>query len=58
MQCQNDLRNDNFLLEIMKYSQTSNMKHTQFQNINSSRLVLQLSVPNPLKPNVKSRMKM
>ena len=33
-------------------------KTHQFQNLNDSRLVLQLCVPNPLKPGVKSRMKM
>ena len=30
----------------------------QTQNLNDSRLVLQLSLPNPLKPGVKSQMKM
>ena len=41
-----------------KYRNTSNIRHTKYQNINDSRLVLQLSLPNPLKPGVKSRMKM
>ena len=40
------------------YHQTSNISHTKSQNLNVSRLVLQLSLPNPLKPGVKSRMKM
>ena len=38
--------------------QISNISHTKFPNINVSRLVLQLYLPNPLKPGVKSRMKM
>ena len=29
-----------------------------YQNLTVSRLVLQVSLPNPLKPGVKSRMKM
>ena len=33
-------------------------KPHQIQNLNVSRLVLQLSLPNPLKPCVKSKMKM
>ena len=36
----------------------SSISRTKFQNLNDSRLVLQLSLPNPLKPDVKSRMKM
>ena len=33
------------------YRQFSNIRRTQSQNINVSRLVLQLSLPNPLKPS-------
>ena len=40
------------------YRKTSNIRHTKYQNLNASRPVLQLSLPNPLKPGVKSRMKM
>ena len=40
------------------YRQTSNISSTKSQNLNVSHLVLQLSLPNPLKPGVKSRMKM
>ena len=36
--------------------QLPNIRGTQSQNINVSRLVLQLSLPNPLKPGVKLRM--
>ena len=42
----------------IKYRKVSNIRRTKCQNLNDSRLVLQLSVPNPLKPSVKSIMKM
>ena len=41
-----------------QYRQFSNIRHTQTQNTNVSRLALLLSLPNPLKPCVKLRMKM
>ena len=47
-----------FLLNYLTYRKVSNIRHTKCQNLNDSRLVLQLSVPNPLKPSVKSIMKM
>ena len=40
------------------YHQTANIRCTKSQNLNVSHLVLQLSLPNPLKAGVKSRMKM
>ena len=40
------------------YRQFSNIRRTQSQNTNVSRLVLQMFLPNPLKPDVKLRMKM
>ena len=40
------------------YCLTSNIRHTTFQNLNVSCLVLLLSLTNPLKQGVKSRMKM
>ena len=40
------------------YRQFSNISGTQSPNITVSRLVFQLSLPNPLKPRVKLRMKM
>ena len=40
------------------YRKVSNISRTQSQNWNDSHLVLKLSSPNPLKPGVKSRMKM
>ena len=36
----------------------SNISRTKSQNLNDSRLVLQLPLPNPLKSGFKSRMKM
>ena len=40
------------------YRKTSSISRTKSQNLNASRLVLQLSLHNPLKPGVKSSMKM
>ena len=43
---------------FLKYRKVSNIRRTKCQHLNDSRLVLQLSVRNPLKPSVKSIMKM
>ena len=40
------------------YRQVSNTRRTKSQHLKYSRTVLRLSLPNPLKPDVKSRMKM
>ena len=40
------------------YRKIPNIKRTKFQNLNDSRLILQLPLTNPLEPAVKSRMKM
>ena len=40
------------------YRKICNIRRTKSPNLNVSRLVLQLSLPNPMKPGVKSRMKM
>ena len=40
------------------YRQISYIRRTKSQNLNDSRLVLQLPLPNPLKPGVKPSMKM
>ena len=40
------------------YRKISNTSRTKSQTLNVSRLVLQLSLPNPMKPGVKLRMKM
>ena len=40
------------------YRHTSNISRTKSLKLNVSRLVLQLSLPNPLKPGVKLRTKM
>ena len=50
--------NFSFTVVEVKYRQISNITRTQSPNINVSRLVLQLSLPNPMKPGVKLRMKM
>ena len=41
-----------------RYRKTSSISRTKFQNLNFSCPLLQLSVPNPLKPGVQLRMKM
>ena len=41
-----------------KKRQTFNVGPTKSQKLNVSRLVLQLPLPNPFKPGVKSRIKM
>ena len=40
------------------YRQVSNIRRTKFQHLKNSRTVLRLSLPNPFKHDVKSRMKM
>ena len=42
----------------MSYRKISNIRHTKSPNWNVSHLVLQLHLPNPMKPGVKSRMNM
>ena len=51
------------ILELHKlgfytYRQVSNISRTEPQHLKDYRTVLRLSLPNPLKPDVKSRMKM
>ena len=43
---------------LNKYHKTSSISRTKSQNLNVSCLLLQWSLPNPLKPGVKLRMKM
>ena len=45
-----------WLLEL-QYCQVSNIRCTKSQHLKDSRTILWLSLPNPLKPDVKSRMK-
>ena len=40
------------------YRRVSNISRTKSQHLKDSHAVLRLSLPNPLKPDVKSRMKM
>ena len=49
-------KNHLILLPVKNCRQISNIRPTKFQNYNGSRLVLQLSLSNPSKPDVKSRM--
>ena len=43
---------------IFMYRQVSYIRRTKPQHLKDSRTVLRLSLPNPLKPDIKSRMKM
>ena len=43
---------------VYVYRQVSDIRRTKSQHLTNSRTVLRLSLPNPLKPDVKSRMKM
>ena len=43
---------------VITYRKISEIRHSKHQNLNKSRLILQLPLPNTLKPGVKSRMKM
>ena len=45
-------------MAIDMYRQVSNIRRTKSQHLKDSRTVMRLSLPNPLKPDVKSRMKM
>ena len=44
--------------EISEYRKISNIRRTKSTTLNGSRLVLLWYFPNPMKPDVKSRMKM
>ena len=54
----NSLRSSWRMYASENYRKVSNIRRTKYQNLNDSRLILQLSVANPLKPSVKSIMKM
>ena len=49
---------ENHTSSMNEYRQVSNIRRTKSQHIKDCRTVLRLSLPNPLKPDVKSRMKM
>ena len=49
---------DELLVVYFEYRKISNIRRTKSLNLNVPRLVLQLSLPNLMKPGVKSRMKM
>ena len=44
--------------KLWDYRQVSNIRRTKSQHLKDSRTLLRLSLPNPFKPDVKSRMKM
>ena len=48
----------NHIQQKMMYRKISNIRRTESPNLDVSRLVVELSSPNPMKPGVKSRMKM
>ena len=50
--------NDNYLMIYYAYRQISNIRRTKSQTLNVSCLVLLLSLSNPLKPDIKSTIKM
>ena len=45
-------------MPVALYCEIPNISHTKSQDFTDSRLVLQLFLPNPLKPGIKGRMKM
>ena len=49
--------NGKWNVKLYIFCKISNVRGTKSQNLDNSHLVLQLSLPNPLKPGVKSRMK-
>ena len=47
-----------YTIHVVYYRKISNIRRIKSQNFNDSRIALQLSLPNLLKPGVKSRWKM
>ena len=47
-----------WVMPYVTYRQVFNIRRTKSQHLKDSRTVLRLSLPNPLKPDVKSRTKM
>ena len=45
-------------VSLTNYRKVSNIRRTKTENLNASRLILLLSLPNPLKPGIELRMKM
>ena len=54
----NRAEQQDWLLSEQIYRQIYNIRRTQLENFNVSRLVLQLALCNILKPYIKSAMKM
>ena len=53
-----DLTMYDFKIMLLYYRKTSSISRTKSLNLNVPCLLLQWSLPNPLKPGVKLRMKM
>ena len=45
-------------MELNAYRRVSNIRRTKSQHLNDSRNVLRLSLPNPLKPDVKAMLQL
>ena len=56
LQCTVFIMNISYGRLFLHYHQTFNISRTKSQHLNAPRLVLQSSLPNPLKPGLKSRM--
>ena len=56
--CHTTLSNLDRPWHTLNYRQVSNIRRTKSQQLKDSRTVLGLSLPNPLKPDIKSRTKM
>ena len=52
------VKSEDLLFCLQNYRKISNIRRTKSQNLNVSRFILQLFVPNPMKPGVKLEMKM
>ena len=46
------------IVRVLTYSQVYNIRRTKYQHLQDFRTASRLPLPNPLKPDVKSRMKM
>ena len=53
-----NIQNWEWSITGLTYRKVYNIRRTKSQNFNVSRLIMYLSLPDPLKPGVKSRMKM
>ena len=56
--CNYDYKKSKHNKSMNMYRKVSNIRRAKSQHLKESQTVLRLSLPNPLKPDVKSRMKM